>query len=135
MATKLNMVRDINGYNTFGLVNSDTGVRTTLAAGVEQTTTVPSNTCMGNSLPLVNSSIGAVLPTPTPDQWLAIFSFEPGAKVWVDTITVTVPTGSFASSTATLNPASWLVNAGTVLHFITNNTTAEIGVKYYAISK
>lgn len=113
MTTILNMTRDINGYNSFGVVPADDKVSTKLSAGVEQTTTVPSNY----------------------QNWLAIFQIQSGNDIYIaNNATATVPGGSFAATASELNPPAWQVKGGDVLHFITNQTTAEITVKYYAIN-
>ena len=59
MTTKLNMRRDINGYNSFGLDFSDANYSATITVGVARALTVP----------------GAQLNV----NYLAVFSFEPGA--------------------------------------------------------
>lgn len=111
--TMLRMTRDINGFNTFGLPFSGNKYDTTLAATVEQTLTVPPNAVNG---------------------YLAVFSFEPGAKVWVALdATATLPGGAFATTDSELNPTAREVPADSVLHFITNDTTAEIGVAFYEL--
>lgn len=110
--TALNMVRDINGFNTFGLPNSLNKKSTILSANVEQHFTCPTN-CV---------------------QWLAVFSFQPGAKVWFSSSDIaTIPGGSFADTFSELNPSARLIFAGDVLSFITDDTTAEVGVILYAI--
>lgn len=112
MTTKFNMTRDVNGLNGFGLEFSDDNQKVTLAVGVEQHFTVPSNFAF----------------------WLAVFSFEPGSTVWVaNNDTAAVPSGSFSSTSSQLNPSARKVRGGDILSFITNNTTAEIGVSLYAI--
>lgn len=113
MTTIFNMTRDINGFNGFGLEFADDNQKTTLAVGVEQHFTVSSNY----------------------STWLAVFSFEPGSSVWVaNNETAAVPSGSFSSTDSQLNPSARKVFGGDVLSFISNNTTAEIGVSLYAIS-
>jgi hypothetical protein len=112
MTTKFNMTRDINGYNGFGLAFSDTNYNTTLAAGVAQSLTIPSDSA----------------------YYLVVFAFEPGATIWVaDNQTAVVPGVSFAATFSDLNPAARLVKAGDVLSFITSDTTAVIGVSLYAV--
>lgn len=116
MTTSLNMVRDMNGFNTFGLQFSDTGFQTTLAANVAQSFTVPtiSNVGQGN--------------------YLAIFSFDPGLRIFVArNATAVVPGGSFSSTVSELNPTSRFVIVGDVISFITPDTTAYVNVKLYAI--
>lgn len=112
--TKLLLTRDQAGYNTFGLPFSSQKFDTTLAIGVEQTLTAPTNNVLG---------------------YLAIFSYEPGAKVWVALgATATVPGVAFGATDSELNPTAREVPVGSVLHFITNDATAEIGVAFYELS-
>jgi hypothetical protein len=110
-STKFLMTRDISGTNGFGVVFAQDGKSAVLAAGVEQHFTVPSNF----------------------PHWIAIFSYTPGASVWVDGITTAVaPTGAFADTTADLNPAAREVKAGQVLSFITSDASQPmVGVKLY----
>lgn len=110
------MVRDINGYVTFGLPFTDTKVNTTLASNEEQTTTVPAS------------------PDATFKNILAVFSFTAGASVWVaNNATAATPGGSFASTTSELNPAARQVKSGDILHFITaDDTNDQVGITYYA---
>lgn len=110
--TKLNMTRDINGFNTFGLVPAANKYNTTLAATVAQTFTVP-----------------AKIPNA-----VAIFFIEPGATVWVaHNTTATLPGGSVASTVSEGNPTVWKVSGGDTISMISNNTTAEVGIKYYEL--
>lgn len=112
--TKLLLTRDQAGYNTFGLPFSSQKNDTTLAAGVEQTLTAPASNVLG---------------------YLAIFSYEPGAKVWVALgSTATVPGAAFAATDSELNPTAREVPASGVLHFITNDLSAEVGVAFYELS-
>jgi hypothetical protein len=112
--TKLALVRDINGFNTFGLAFSSQKKDTVLATTVEQTVTVPATNVKG---------------------YLAIFSYEPGAKVWVAlNATATLPGAAFADTDSELNPTAREVPASSVLHFITNDTTAEVGVSFYELA-
>ena len=112
MTTKFNMIRDINGYNGFGLQFSDSNFNTILATGVAQTVTAPTDN----------------------EYYLAIFAFEPGARVWVaKNTTAAVPSSSVAATNSILNPVARLVSSGDTLSFITNDTTVEIGVSFYAI--
>lgn len=111
--TALLMTKDVGGQNSFGLVPADDKFATTLAATVAQTFTVPSEA----------------------SNWVAIFSVEPGASVWFAyNVTATLPGGAVAAATGELNPAVWQVKAGDTISAITNNTTAEVGVKFYALS-
>lgn len=110
-ATKFNMTRDINGYNGFGLDFALNGYQGVLAATVEQHVTVPS------SYP----------------HWIAVFSYSPGAAIWVNGITTaTAASGAFSATTSELNPAARAVDAGDTISFITNDTNSpEVGVTFY----
>lgn len=113
MTTPFSMTRDINGYNGFGLEFSDSNQGTTLATGVAQSFTVSGGKA----------------------KYLAVFSFEPGASVWVAKNTpAALPTGAFASVDSIQNPTARVVRQGDTLSFITNATTAYVGVTLYAIS-
>jgi len=103
MSTKLNLTKDIAGYNGFGLAPTTDIKRTTLTANAAQSVTVPSNY----------------------QNWLAIFSYTPGASVWVrfDGSAATLPTGTFASAASVLNPAGRAVVAGQTISVITDDAT------------
>ena len=113
MPTKFAMIRDIDGFNSFGLnFAPDSTYDTTLAAGVAQTVTVPS----------------------TANSYAAVFQYEPGASVWVaQNQTSTLPGAAFATTFAQLNPTTRKVNSGDTLSFISNNTTAEVAVSFYEL--
>jgi len=116
MTTKFSMTRDINGYNGFGLEFSDTNYSATLTVGAAQSLVVP-----GIS---------------TTTTYLAVFSYEPGTSIWVannDTAAVPVA-ASFGATTSELNPAARKVKFGDTLSFITNDTTAEVGVSFYGLT-
>ena len=122
MATKFSMVRDINGYNGFGLIPTDTAYSATLATSTDTTLVVPSINSLGGASNAVNDE--PIL--------LAIFSFTQGADVWVsDNATATVPAGaSFAATLSELNPAAWQVKGGDTLHFISAGTNVDVGVGF-----
>lgn len=110
--TTMNLTRDAAGNNTFGLPFSATKYDTTLLAGVEQTLTIPGKY----------------------PKYSVIFSIEPGAEVWVaNNETATLPGASFALTDSELNPVSREVKAADVLHFITGNADARVGVVLYPI--
>lgn len=112
MTTQLLMQRDAAGKNTFGLIPTDTKFDTILSATFAQTFTVPTDA----------------------SKFLAIFSAEPGSSVWwALNTTATLPAGAVAATDSEQNPASWVVESGDTISAITNNTTAEVGVKFYAI--
>lgn len=114
MTTQLLMQRDQAGKNTFGLIPTDTKFKNILAAGVAKALSVPTDA----------------------NTFLAILSSEPGSSVWWahNTTAVLPAAGEFVAATEEQNPASWVVKSGDTISAITNNTTAEVGVKFYAIS-
>ncbi len=102
MSTKLSLTKDINGYNAFGILPTYDIEAGALAANTEQHFTVPSNN----------------------EYWLAIFTFSPGANIWVDfTGTATVPSTTVGSVNTVLNPAGRQVKAGSTISLITGDTT------------
>lgn len=110
-----NMTRDINGYNGFGLPFSDNIYNGTLSDGVEQTLTVPKS------------------PFADYPNLIAIFSFQPGSTIYVAlNQTAAVASGPITSGTSEINPAARLVKGGDVLHFITNDSSDDYGVIFYA---
>lgn len=111
--TLFNMIRDINGYNGFGLIFSNYKQSATLTALSAATLTIPADA----------------------SQYVAIFSIAPGEAVWVAVnATAAVPVGAtFASTTSELNPVARLVNKNDVLSFITEGATAAVGVTLYAL--
>src|ERR1041385_845810 len=110
MSTLFNMIRDINGYNGFGLPFSVDNKSTTLLAGFEQNFTVPSNF----------------------ENWILIFSFSPGSSVWVaNNVTASTPGVSFSDTLSELNPSARGVKGGDVISFVTSDTSVEIGVSLY----
>lgn len=114
MSTQLLMIKDVYGNNSFGLPFSTQNYSTTLLANVAQALTVPAATGV--------------------TKYLAVFAFEPGAKVWVaNNATAAKPGASFATSTSTLNPVARVVTVADVLNFITGDTSVEVGVSFYAI--
>lgn len=103
MSTKFCMTRDINGYNGFGVIPTYDVWAGSLAANTEQHFTVPSNN----------------------QYWIAIFTFSPGANVWVDfSGTATVPSSTVSSVSTVLNPAGRQVKAGSTISFITADATS-----------
>jgi hypothetical protein len=100
--------RDINGAVDFSLPYCISGASTTLAANTEQTFTTP------------------------PGFNRAFFSYSLGTNVFFDVgKTVTLPGGSFASSTAELNPGVRQIsnNGGEAFHFI-SDTTAYVQIRF-----
>lgn len=106
MSTKFYMTRDINGYNGFGIpFSSEDKYSAILNTGVAQSITVPDNY----------------------KNWIAIFSYTPGASVWVDgNTTAAAPSGGVASTTAELNPSARQVSSGQTISFITEDSTTPM---------
>lgn len=97
----------------FTIPFAEDGARMKLQAATELTYTVP-----GNSDTL----------------YTVLFAYEPGAKVWVDlnrTAVVPVLNTVTSNSTVALNPSQRYVRGGDVLHFITENATADAMVALY----
>ncbi len=98
MSTKFLMTRDIAGYNGFGILPTTDMQSGLLATSTAQSITVPDNY----------------------PYWIAIFSYTPGASVWVSfTTTAAAPSGSFAASASCLNPAARAVKAGDTISMLT----------------
>lgn len=107
------MTADINGRTGFGIKFSNNNQNTDLATGVAQTFTVP-----GDSF----------------SEWEAIFSYEPGSRVWVAyNTTATVPGGSVANTASCLLPCVRTVRGGDTISCITPDASAEVGISYYAL--
>ena len=124
MTTKLNMTRDINGYNAFGLVFTDTAYSCTLTQNTDTTLTVPGNMGMGGN-GLYQSS-----------RWLLVFNYDPGTSTWVALNTMAgVPAGAtFAATSSELNPAAREVKGGDVIHFYSPDVATDVSVIFYSLS-
>lgn len=121
MTTKFNMARDINGFNGFGLIFTDTAYSCTLTASSDTTLTIPANMGLGgNGLS-------------TTSQWIVIFNFDPGSSVWVaNGATASNPAGdTFVATSSELNPSARFVKGGDVLHFYTTQTGVNVSVLCY----
>lgn len=113
MPTIFNMTKDVAGYNGFGIVVSDDGYSGFLAQNVEDSVIVPSDY----------------------QKYIAIFSYTPGANVFVDmTRDATVPVGAIAADTSRLNPQARMVTKGTEISFITPDTPgAYVTIEFLAV--
>lgn len=110
--SKFVQVRDINGYNSSGLSKGTLMYQTTLVAGASQSITLPKDF----------------------SEYNVIISPQAGATIWVAFgETATLPTGVFAQCAAELNPVSRKIAKGTVIQFITTDSSAEVGVRIDAI--
>lgn len=115
--TVLNMTRDINGFNSFGLPQSNTIYRTTLSQNVEQHFTVPYT----KSVYYPNV--------------LAVFFQDPGSVIFVAINgTATLPGGSFTLGAGEENPSARYVKPGDIISVITSDTTDYFGVALYAVT-
>jgi hypothetical protein len=113
MPTKLNLTKDVAGYNAFGLAPSVDSYGGILVATVAQTITVPS------AYP----------------AYLAVMSYTPGSNVWVNfTTTAVTPPGAIGANLNELNPAGRRVLKGTTISFITPDAAgAYVSLMFYVI--
>lgn len=115
MATKLNFGRDIQGMNAYAPATADNKFSVNLATLTETNVLVPNDV----------------------QNWIAVFSYQPGTSVWVDLTgnTAAVPVGStLQPTTSEQNPGSRTVLAGTKISMISGNANATVGVSLYAVS-
>lgn len=115
MSTKFNMIRDISGYNGFGIIPTYDIQGCSLTANAAQTFTVPANYA----------------------NWIAIFSYTPGANIFIrfDGTAATVPTGTVGSIHVSLNPSARAVSGGGTFSVITPDaTTPYITVEYQIVA-
>lgn len=112
---KFSMIRDINGYNGFGLPFTKDNYSATLAQNTATPMTVPDNGIFKN--------------------WLAIFSYQDGATVWVtNNFTATAPSSSsFSISHSQLKPIARKVEPGDILSFLTTDTASQVEVSFYGL--
>jgi hypothetical protein len=113
MPTKLNLTKDVAGYNAFGLVPSQDSYAGLLATAAAQTITVPSEY----------------------PAYLAVMSFTPGSNIWVNFSTTAVtPSGSIGANLNELNPAGRRVLKGSTISFITPDAAgAYVSVLFYVV--
>jgi hypothetical protein len=122
--TPFSMSRDINGFNGFGLVFSDTKYSATIAQSTDTTITIGGTSAMGG---MANNG---------GHRYLMVFNFEPGSQVWVaNNATAAVPAGAtFASTSSEMNPSAREVREGDVIHFFTPDSGgAAVSVVVYAL--
>jgi hypothetical protein len=92
------MVRDVAGYNGFGIMQPDDIEGCYLAANAEQHFTVPNNY----------------------PNWIAVFSYTPGANIFVSTsTTAAVPSSTMGAIHSELNPSARFVTSGQTVSMIT----------------
>lgn len=113
MTTVLSMTRDANGYNSFGVQPADGKYGGILAANTEQHITLPSTFAKYN----------------------VIFSPDSGADIWVGyNVTAALPTGTMGAVNCERNPTSRTVAGGTILSFITSDSSVAMGFVIYGLS-
>ncbi len=113
--TQLLFGRDVQGYNAFAPSLSMNMLSAELASGGDDEFDVPE----------------------TADQWIAVFSYEPGAIIWVSVNdTAAPPAGNtFAAITSFLLPAQLSVKKGDSISCYNNSATdQDVGVALYAVS-
>lgn len=113
MTTKLMFGRDNQGYNAYAPQFADQHFSATIVNGAETTFTIPSNFAV----------------------WIISFSYQPGSTVWIArNATAAIPAGAtFAAAASELNPGARLVYAGDIIHCITSNASADVGVSLYSV--
>ncbi len=112
--TQLNFARDVQGMNAYAPQLSNQMYSASMASGDEDSITVPENSL----------------------NFIAVFSFQPGAAVWVSVNDTAAPPGAatFAASTSFLLPAQLLVKGGDEISFYNNSSTdQDVGMALYAI--
>jgi hypothetical protein len=110
--TPLNFKKDTNGFNSYAPSFTNLNYQVTLSASSAQSLTVPI----------------------TNNYFVAVFQVTPGSEVWIaNGVTATLPSGTFGQTSSQMNPGARYVKAGDVLSFITSNTTADVGVSFYAV--
>lgn len=113
--TRFEIVRDNSGAVAYGLVPSDTNFVVALTASTESTLAVPASS---------NYS-----------KFVAVFSYSAGATVFVGhgTTALTIPTGSFSASSASISPPVRQYSKGDTLRFLSADTGMYVGVSFYGI--
>ena len=97
------MTKDVAGYNGFGIMQPSDIEGCSLAANTEQHFTVPKNY----------------------PNWIAVFSYTPGANIFVSTsTTAAVPSGTMSAITSELNPSARFVTSGQTISVITPDVDA-----------
>jgi hypothetical protein len=107
MPVKMNMTRDVSGFNAFGLVPTDF-----MYTGVLGTGDAAQSITVSSAFPYEN--------------YLAVFSYTPGANVFVSVNdTAAIPSGNLALDTSELNPSARQVKAGDSISLI-NADAADV---------
>lgn len=120
MTTLYNVNTVLQGVNGYGTPFCDTIYTSTLAAATATALTIPGK-----------AAIGMASAATTKNTYLAVFSYTPGAAVWVaNNGTAAIPAGApFALSTSELNPPAKIVKAGDILSMIcTAGTSVSVAL-------
>jgi len=121
MATEYNINQQTYGRNGFGTQFSDTVVSASLAAATDTSYTVP------GTLP------AGALPAYTSNKYLAVFSYEDAADVWVNLgAAAAVPAGAAFAAGSELNPPARMVKAGDVIHMFCT-AGADVSISLYSL--
>lgn len=115
MPTPLHFGTDNRGTSAYAPDPSTTIYNATITNGNETHITVPS----------------------TVSQWVVAFAYQPGTDVWVDFsgATAAVPVGAtLVAATSELNPGARSVYSGSKISMITDSTSADVSVSFYAIA-
>lgn len=114
MSTILRFGRDTQGMNAYAPATAEDKWNVLLFNGVAASITVPDNY----------------------ENWIAVFSYQPGTGVWVDFsgATAVAPTlNTLEPCTAEMNPSARSVKSGDTISMITANAQAQTGVVLYAL--
>ncbi len=115
MTTKFSMIRDINGYNGFGLIQSDTMYGVLLST----------------------SAVQNMIVSGPEAEYLAIFTYQPASNVFVtisDTgVNAVIFSGTLNPVVSEINPVARRVKVGGTISLITPDATAYVGVTLYGI--
>lgn len=110
--TTLNLTRDASGRNTFIRRPASQMFAGSFTAANEQTFTIPSD------YPRYN----------------VVFSYSPGASVWVAiNATAVLPASTMNNTNSEQNPVGYELKAGDVVHLITPDASDLVGAALYAI--
>lgn len=112
---ELNFGRDTQGLNAYAPDLANNMYSAAFASGDEDDITVPS----------------------TSDEWIAVFSYQPGGTIWVSVNdTAAPPAGNtFAATTSFLLPAQLKVKKGDTISCYNNSTTdQDVGIALYAVA-
>ncbi len=124
MTTQYNPNKSIQGVNGFGLPFCDTIYSATLAANTDTAVTVPADTPMGAITANVKNKYVAVITSAAAATYMAVnaTAAKPVGGTFASVASGMLPTGQ---------PYARYVNAGDVLHFI-SNAGSDVTVEFYA---